>query len=1124
MGELHDPYLVFKETKRRKWLGRCEKQFKKKQYMEPDEKIMDVFTEAVTHNEDVHYEEGAFNLTAQGIIQLHHLDDYFEIYKFRQATLNNQKNEARVNWCAVERIDPVVFDLDVQTLQSATVNTMYKPVSRKVLPLATPLPISSIERIERSRQEPPLRMAKDIGHKFTDESLKLLRIGDDGLLTEDEKFLFQQTIKKHGKAFAFNDSEIGCANPEIIPPMIIFTMPHVPWKFKPIPVPKAHYDALLELLRNRMKSRVIEASTSPYSSRWFTVPKKNGKLRFIQDLQPVNRVTIRDTGTAPLIHEYVDEFCRRSILSIGDLYSGYDQFQLERHSRQITAIRTPLGLVQMATCPQGGTNSVAHVTTAMGNLLQSLSNITRPFIDDLPMRGCPYETKDESEIRPGLRRFVVDHINDVDRVLSQLESAGLTLNGEKSFFGIREILLVGFICNEHGKKPDPKKVNALDKITACKNVSDVRRFLGAAGFFRDFIPRYAEIAEPLYACLRKENTWNWTTECASALKTIKTTLTSAHILRPLRYGIRAGQIFLTVDGSPTAAGWVLSQMDDDGLRYPSKFGAKTFRGAQRNYGQTKRELLSVKTALMEEQQSILGVRIIVETDCKALLGMVENCTTLDLSCQRWLGVIKQFDIEFKHIAGADNKVADFLSRATFSDEPESSCNINTTTIHHRGANANDVNFQNNILFRSDEYEDEFKMIGLYLSRIMNQQSTKEASRRVRRQALKYFLKDGYLWVKPAYRDGGIPRRVVGKPEERLQILKELHDHPSAGHFGTERTYLKIRDRYAWPRMGRDVIKYVTTCEICQRNSRVRYFDPVTNVLPSTIFDTWFVDLITMPLIDGFRYVVLARESLSNYVEGRALRTKETAVIARFLLEDVISRYSGVRTIRADRGELSPLDIRQWFKRFGVHISLTTAYNPEANGKVERGHQSIIAALAKTSNNDSKSWPALLPFALWADRTTVHRTTGYTPHQLVFGERPMLPVENITFSWKTLPWTYPMSRTDLLALRIRQLEHRDEDRGAARLRVIDNRETENESTDNHRRQRPEKMETGDFVLMRDERILTSHNANRKFSSKWTGPYRVTNVHSDSATYSLEELDGSPLAVRTPGKRLKKFAIR
>ena len=95
-----------------------------------------------------------------------------------------------------------------------------------------------------------------------------------------------------------------------------------------------------------------------------------------------------------------------------------------------------------------------------------------------------------------------------------------------------------------------------------------------------------------------------------------------------------------------------------------------------------------------------------------------------------------------------------------------------------------------------------------------------------------------------------------------------------------------------------------------------------------------------------RYLVLAREDLTNQVEGRALQNKTTAAVCRFLVEDVICRYGCVGKIVADRGELNAEEAEELLNWLGVKLSLTTTYNLEANRKVERGHRPIVKALVR----------------------------------------------------------------------------------------------------------------------------------------------------------------------------------
>ena len=102
-------------------------------------------------------------------------------------------------------------------------------------------------------------------------------------------------------------------------------------------------------------------------------------------------MTIRNAGIRPSVDEFAEEFAGRY------LYSGYDQFQMAVESRDITTMRTPIRLFQMCTLPQGATNSVAHMVNTMNKVLKNcIPEITMSFLDDIPIKGCPDEEKDES--------------------------------------------------------------------------------------------------------------------------------------------------------------------------------------------------------------------------------------------------------------------------------------------------------------------------------------------------------------------------------------------------------------------------------------------------------------------------------------------------------------------------------------------------------------------------------------------------------------------------------------------------------------------------------------------------------------------------------------------------------
>jgi transposase InsO family protein len=120
------------------------------------------------------------------------------------------------------------------------------------------------------------------------------------------------------------------------------------------------------------------------------------------------------------------------------------------------------------------------------------------------------------------------------------------------------------------------------------------------------------------------------------------------------------------------------------------------------------------------------------------------------------------------------------------------------------------------------------------------------------------------------------------------------------------------------------------------HSIVRHRDELHPTYPLIVHFKWMVDPVTMLMgVGQMRYLLLAREDLTNEVEGRALPNKTSAGVCRCMIEEVVCRYGCVGKILADRGEYDVQEAEELFDWLGVKLSFTTAYNPKANGKVER---------------------------------------------------------------------------------------------------------------------------------------------------------------------------------------------
>jgi hypothetical protein len=527
-------------------------------------------------------------------------------------------------------------------------------------------------------------------------------------------------------------------------------------------------------------------------------------------------------------------------------------------------------------------------------------------------------------------------------------------------------------------------------------------------------------------------------------------------------------------------------------------------------------------AMKSEVLYLRGADVIVETDCLPLLGIYRTCDHADVHMQRWVCFIRSFAPVLRHIKGKDNVIADMLSRSRYATSSEPAAGTATFWVR-AAAIAPALGYTQEAKdFCEADYEDDLKRIGNYLSQegaLRGEQVCQIYPAALRRAAERFLLKDGQL-----YRKDTPPRRVLGLPDDRRRALHDAHDEHWGGHRGQQSTYAKLKDRFWWPKMSVDVRRYVESCEICQKFSKMKNRDALVASTPKGLNHTWVFDLVKMPKsAEGHCYAAIAREETCNWVEACALRTKTTQGCCRFIFTDIVARFGVFGRMRADNGELNAEEARAFFAKLGIDLNLTATYNPEANGKSERGHQPLVASLTKACMKDPKSWARMLPFALWADRTTICRTTGYAPAELMLGALPPTPFDGTLATWFIPDWKDHARREDLIQWRIQQFERREEHLERALERLAEARERSVADANEARTTRPKEIQPGDWVLVWRSELDNQHAADRKFTPKWTGPYVVIDV-DEYHTYRLRTLDDITLSKRVAGKRVKLFKRR
>ncbi|GBG87985.1 hypothetical protein CBR_g46355 [Chara braunii] len=218
-------------------------------------------------------------------------------------------------------------------------------------------------------------------------------IGDENLTAQERERVIE-ILKTCDKAIAFSDVQRGRIDPRYAKPARIYTIPHVPWNDAGWKYAQKEKEEVIAFLKEKMVSHVAQPSDSAYANRWFFLRKPNGKIRWIQDLLKVNAVTIRDVGSVPHSDLLAEGAAGRSIYSVCDLFSGYDEVPLDPRDRHLTAMHTPLGLIQMMVVPMGWTNGVAVFQRAMVAVLKDfIPDKVEVFLDDFPIKGLVHRMR-----------------------------------------------------------------------------------------------------------------------------------------------------------------------------------------------------------------------------------------------------------------------------------------------------------------------------------------------------------------------------------------------------------------------------------------------------------------------------------------------------------------------------------------------------------------------------------------------------------------------------------------------------------------------------------------------------------------------------------------------------------
>ena len=1048
---------------------------------------------------------------------------------------------------------------------------IYKPSHRKVRPIPTTLPeeyriqrirpkIDPIESLPPLPTHPPPFAPTG---RITEERIKKFNLDKSDFLWPEEVKLLLWVLTTNERAIAFEISERGTFSTKYFKPVIIPVVSHEPWAERNIPIPPGLYNQVMEVVRDKKKSGVYKPSSSSYRSKWFTVAKKDRKVRIVHDLQPLNRVTIKDAGVPPIADHFLDSFAARSCYSVLDLYVGYDHRLLDERSRDLTTFQTPIGTLRLTVLPMGWSNSVAIFQGDVAFMIEDeIPDIANVFIDDIGVKGPPtryevtegYETIPEN---PGIRLFVWQHLGDTHRIFHRLALFGATVSGSKMSICVPEVTILGHVCTYEGRLPDPSSVQKIRDWPVPRNLTEVRAFLGVCGFVRIWIRNYSLIARPLIDLTKKDVSFEWTLRQQEAMDTLKEAVISSEALKPIDYTSNR-EVIIAVDSSVIAVGFILAQLDENNRRRPARYGSITWNEREARYSQAKLELYGLYRSLHSLRIFIIGItNLVVETDASYIKGMINNPDIIpSASINRWIAGIRLFEFELRHVPAPKHRAPDGLSRRPAAPEDpkvedaDDWLDERLEVFHfERFLSFNALSSKSpptistpplpQLVYTQDSYITSSSPSSIQLpSATLTELNTKvdqvqsylttlewpsvfdspDSRAKFLRFASQFFIQGGFLYKRQKQ---GRHQRVL-PISDRLTVLAQAHD--DLGHRGFFPVRRALLDRFWWPSLAEDVKWYLKTCHICQLHSFFQLHLPPTISTPPRLFEKAYIDTMFMPSSNGYRYIVQARCALTSYPEWRALKRETSKTLSSFIFEDLLCRWGSLCEIVTDNGKAFVSALQELTSKYNVNHIEISPYNSQANGPVERSHRDIRESILKMAGNDRKNWPIYAAKVFWADRITTRKATGHSPYYMAHGVEPTLPFDISQSTYLFPKVTRLLTTQELIQARATQLLQRDEDIEQYRQDVHSRRILGAEA---YTRRYAHNIRSYDFlpgtlVLVRDKQ-LEKAVLNKKYFPRFMGPFVVIKRRTNGS-YTLAELDGTISQLRFAANRIIPYHPR
>lgn len=737
-------------------------------------------------------------------------------------------------------------------------------------------------------------------------------------------------------------------------------------------------DELKKRLEEYLEWKHIRPSSSPYGAPVLFAKKKDGTLRFCVDYRKLNNATIKDNYSLPRADELFDRLQGAKYFSTLDLQSGFHQIRMNERDIEKTAFNTRYGHFEFLVMPFGLTNAPATFMRLMNSIFQDmLDDGVLVFLDDIMIYA-----KTEEEHRRRLRE-----------VLTRLRKHKLYANKKKCKLWQTQVEFLGHIVDKDGLRVLPNKAKAVKDWPTPKDGQEVYSFLGLVGYYRRFINKFSDLANPLFTLIKPEQPFAWSSEHNNAFEKLKDAITNAPVMA---IADMKRPFIVHTDASGFAIASVLSQPSDDGLQ-PNvvAYRSRKLKNAEKNYPTHDKELLAIVDAFREWRHYLSGHEPGVTVHCDNMPTIYLRTKDRLTSRQaKWSDYLSEFNFELKHIKGSENKAADALSRrADYQSDASSAAAIASSDpipIFDEHATEKQTCPPDLLSRIKSLYEHDALAQKLLKDPAIAQRDNKLRNYSVANDTI-FYCNRIYI-PSPAQANKEVAAKIIA------DILFECHDAKQAGHRGELQTTANVERLFYFNKLSDTVKKYVHSCHECQV-SKAKNQQPAGLLHPMPT-PSRPGEFISLDFVTGLPATKQGHDATMVCVDLFTKRAflipthtdADTKTVIKLFFKHVVKLLGLPSVIISDRGSIFTSELwKGTWKQFGTLLNISSAFHPQTDGQTERMNRTFEEMLRTYADYRQDLWDDDLDALEFAVNNTKQTSTKQTPFFLSHGFHPRSPL-------------------------------------------------------------------------------------------------------------------------------------